>query len=95
MSTKFCTDLHTNSGKVLNTNLTLPTRLPHPRALQTPKPKQIIGEKTLLYKKYPDGRLNLIKFFPGSAGPWLAWLVIHKKSNQSQLMILLQNSKSK
>jgi len=39
------------------------------RSTQTPKPKQITGEKTLLYKK-------CIKFFPGSAGPRLASLLI-------------------
>jgi len=48
ISTKFCTDLHTNSGKVLNTSLTLPTLHPDPGLLKTPKPKQITGEKTLL-----------------------------------------------
>jgi len=53
--TKFCTDLHANSGKVLNTSITLPTQTPDPGIPQTPKPKQITGEKTLLYKKCPDG----------------------------------------
>jgi len=38
-------------GKVLNTSMTLPTRYPDPRVPQTPKPIQITGEKTLLYKK--------------------------------------------
>jgi len=45
----------TNSGKVLETSMTPPTRPPDLRVPQTPKPKQIAGEKTLLYKKYPDG----------------------------------------
>jgi len=38
---------------------------PDPGVPQAPKPNQITVEKTLLYKK-------CIKFFPGSAGPWLA-----------------------
>jgi len=33
----------------------LPTKLPDLRVPQTPKPKQSTGEKTLLYKKCPDG----------------------------------------
>jgi len=45
--------------------MTLPTQPPDIRVPQAPKPKQITGEKTLLYKK-------CIKFFPGSAGPRLA-----------------------
>jgi len=65
-STKYSMDLHTNSGMVLNTILTPPTQPPNQRVAQTPKPKQISGEKTLLYKK------KWIKFFPGSAGPRLA-----------------------
>jgi len=55
MSIKFCADLHTTSGKNLNSNMTLPTQPPDPWAPQTPKPKQITGGKTLLYKKCPDG----------------------------------------
>jgi len=39
---------------------------------QTPKPIQIIGEKTLLCKKCPDGWLNINKIFRGSAMPQLA-----------------------
>jgi len=54
ISTKFCTGLHTKSGKVLNTSQTLPNRTPDPGIPQTPKPKQITKEKTLLYKKCPD-----------------------------------------
>jgi len=67
ISTKFCTDLHTNSEKVFNTPPTLPPDAGYP---QTPKPKQITGEKTLLYKK-------CIKIFPGSAGPRLAKIDIN------------------
>jgi len=63
--TKFCTDLHTNSS------LTLPTQPPDPGVPQALEPKQITEEKTLLYKKCPDGWLNLIKFFPASNGPQL------------------------
>jgi len=40
---QFCTDLHTHSGKVLNTILTPPTWPPDPGIPQTPKPKQITG----------------------------------------------------
>jgi len=39
---------------------------------QTLKPKWVIGEKPLLYKKCPDGWRKIIKFFPGSARAWLA-----------------------
>jgi len=62
ISTKFCTDLTTNVGKVLNTSLTLPTQPPDPWVLQALKPKQIHWIKTLLYKK-------CIKFFPASGEP--------------------------
>jgi len=34
--------------------MTAPTRTPDPGIPQTPKPKQITGEKTLLYKKCAD-----------------------------------------
>jgi len=37
------------------TSMFLPTKLPDLRVPQTPKPKQSTGEKTLLYKKCPDG----------------------------------------
>jgi len=48
----------------------LPTQPPDPGVPQTPKPKQITGEKTFLHKK-------CIKFFPGSAGPQLASSIIN------------------
>jgi len=47
ISTKCCTDLPTNSGKVLDTSMTTPTQPLHPRVPQTPKPKWVTGEKTL------------------------------------------------
>jgi len=72
ISTKFCTDLHTNSGKVLNTSMTTPTQPLDPGVPQTPKPKWITGEKTLCNVKCPDGWCKLIKFFLGSAGARLA-----------------------
>jgi len=81
ISTKFCTDLPTNSGKVLITSMTAPTRPPGPRGTpnsgvpQTPKPKQVKGEKTLHNAKCPDGWSKLIKFFPGSTGARLASIV--------------------
>jgi len=55
ISTKFCTDLPTNSGKVLNTSMTLQTLALDPRVSQTPKPKRVMGEKTLCNIKCPDG----------------------------------------
>jgi len=73
--TKFCTDLHTNSGKVLNTSMTPPTG-PLDPVPQTLKPKRVTGEKTFCNVKCPDGWLKLIKFFPGSAGARLASLYI-------------------
>jgi len=55
ISTKFCSDLPTNSGKVLNTSMT-PLTLPlDPRLPQTPKPKWVTGEKTLCNGKCSDG----------------------------------------
>jgi len=47
VSIKFCTDFHTNSGKILNTSMTPPTQSPGP---QTPKPIQITGEKLCFTK---------------------------------------------
>jgi len=65
ISTKFCTDLPNNSGKVLNTSMTLPTQPLDPGVPQTLKPKWVMGEKTLCSVKCPDGWHKLIKFFPG------------------------------
>jgi len=76
ISTKFCTDLPTNSGKVLNISMTPPTQLLDPRVPQTLKPKWVKGEKTLCNVKCPDGLSKLIKFFPGSAGARLASIYI-------------------
>jgi len=54
--TKFCTErIPTNSGKVLNTTMTPPTRPLDPEVLQTLKPKQVMGEKPLGNIKCPDG----------------------------------------
>jgi len=55
ISIKFCTDLHTNSVKVLNTTMTPTAQLPDPGVPQTPKPDQITGEKALCNVKYTDG----------------------------------------
>jgi len=76
ISTKFCTDLPTNSGKVLNTSMTLPTQLLDPGVPQTLKPKWVTGEKTLCNVKCPDGWCKLIKFFLGSAGAQLASIIV-------------------
>jgi len=40
ISTKFCKDLHTRSGKILFITMTLPTQPPGPRVPQAPKPKR-------------------------------------------------------
>jgi len=69
ISAKFCTDLHTNSGKVLNTRLTLPIWPPDPRVTQTPKSKQITGEK-LCFTKYA---LNFSRAAPGPS--WLIKII--------------------
>jgi len=63
ISTKFCTDLPTNSWKVLNTSMTPPTRPLDPRVPETPKSKWVTGEKTLCYGQCPDGFRKLTKFF--------------------------------
>jgi len=86
-TTKFCTDLH-NSGKVLNTSMTLQTLPPDPGVPQTPKSKRIKGEKTLCNVKYPDGWRKLIKFFPGSAGARLASLIYFENINGKTIKIL-------
>jgi len=71
-STKFCTDLHTHSGKVLKTSMTLPTQPSDPGLPQTPKPKQITGEKTLCNVKYLVTVLSKKYFVLCSGGPQLA-----------------------
>jgi len=43
-----------------------------PRGTPNSKPKTDHRGKTLCSVKYPDGLLNLIKFFMGSAGPQFA-----------------------
>jgi len=67
ISTKFYTDFHTNTGKVLNTSLTWPTQPPDPWVPQTSKPIQITGEKTLLQK-------NALNFSRAMRG--LGWQVL-------------------
>jgi len=63
------TDLPINSGKVLNTSMT-PQTLPLDSGVsQTPKPKWVTGEKTLLYKKCPDGRRKLINLVTSRTFP--------------------------
>jgi len=80
ISTKFCTDLTANSGKVLGTSITPPTRPLDPRVPQTQKP--------LCNVTCPDGRFNFTKFFPGSARARLASLSIHKNiSIQKRLFV--------
>jgi len=74
ISTKFCTDLHTNSGKVLNTSMTPQTRPLDPRVPQTPKPKRVTGEKTLCNVKCSDGYPYTIKLI-SQAVPGPGWLV--------------------
>jgi len=76
ISTKFCTDLHTNSGKVLSTCMTPPTRPPDPGVPQTPKPQQVTGEKTLCNKKCPDGWRKTHQISRAAPGP--GWQVKHK-----------------
>jgi len=72
ISTKFCTDLHTNLGKVLNT-IMIPTSGPQ----GTPNSKTQMGQgrETWCNVKCPDGSHLLIKFFLGSAGARLASLL--------------------
>jgi len=57
--------IHTNSGRVLNESWTLQTQPPDPRVPQVPKPKQITGEKTLLYKNVQMGDFNFSQAVPG------------------------------
>jgi len=73
--TKFCTDLHTNSGRFLTQ--VWPCR-PNSLTLWYPKLQNLNRsqkKKTLLFKKCPDWWLNLSKFFPGSAQLQLASLI--------------------
>jgi len=75
-STKFCTDLHTNSGKIPYTSMTLPTRPPDPRVPQTSKLLPISGEKPLPYKNVQMGDLVSFNFSRAAAGPGLAGIYI-------------------
>jgi len=71
ISTKFCTDLHTNSGKVPNTSLTPPTWTPDPGVPQNPKPFWWYHLcKTFLSQQ------NNISLFTFS---WLNWLLECKR----------------
>jgi len=60
ISANFCTDLHTNSGKVLTTSMILPSHPPNLGVPQTPKPKQVTGEKSLCNANCPDGYLYTV-----------------------------------
>jgi len=68
ISTKFCTDLPTNSGKILNTVMIPPT----------PKPKRVTGEKTLCNVKCSDGYPYTIQLI-SQAAPVPSWLVYIKR----------------
>jgi len=80
ISIKFCTDICTNwGGKVLNRSMTMATQPLATWVTQPPKPDQVIGEKRLLYKKYPDEcsntfcqneLLNFCSPSPGMRGYW-------------------------
>jgi len=72
ISAKFCTDLHTNSWKVLNPSLTPPTLPPDTGVPQTPKPIQITGEKNLCLTK------KIFRAAPGHG--WLVYYIIVRKS---------------
>jgi len=69
ISTKFCTDLPTNSGKVLNTSMTPQTLPLDPGVPQTSKPKWVMGEKTLC-------NVSSSNFSRAAPGP--GWLVYYK-----------------
>jgi len=73
ISTKFCTDLPANSGKVLNTSMTPPTQPLDPGVPQTSKPKWVRGEKTLC-------NISSANFSWAAPGP--GWLVPHKAQVQ-------------
>jgi len=71
--------LHRPPHQVLNTSMTEPSWPPDPGVPQTLEPKWVMGEKTLCNIKCPDGWRKLIKFFPGSAGAWLASIYINRE----------------
>jgi len=90
ISTKFCTDLPTNSGKVLNTSTAMPTQPLVPGVPQFLKPKWVTEEKTLCNKKCPDGYLSTIYLISQAAlGPGL--LVYNDKCCFSVLLKLFRN----
>jgi len=60
ISTKLCTDLPTNLGKVLNTSMIPPTWPLDSGIPKTPNPKWVTGEKTLCNVKCPDGYLYTV-----------------------------------
>jgi len=67
------------SGKVLSTSLTPPAQPPVPRVPETPKPKQITGEKLCFTK-------NALNFFRAVLGP--GWLVYISKKGCSSCVPL-------
>jgi len=77
ISTKFCTDLPTNSGKVFNTSMTPQTRALDPG--QTPKPKWVMVEKTLCNVKCPDGYPFAVQLI-SRAAPGPGWPVTNNIS---------------
>jgi len=71
ISTKFCQTSTPTQGRF---QTQVWSRQTDPLTWGTPSSKTSTDywRKTLLYKKFPDGGLNLIKFFPGGARPRLA-----------------------
>jgi len=57
--------------------MTLPTQSLDPGVPKAPKPKQITGEKTLLYKNVQMGDMSSLNFSRLAPGP--GWLVVHKR----------------
>jgi len=65
ISAKFCTDLHTNSGKVLNTSMTLPTRTCDPRYPKLQNLNRSPEKKLCFAKIVQMGDLISLIIFPG------------------------------
>jgi len=76
ISTKFCTDFHTNTGKVLNTSMTCQSNPLTPGYPKLQNLSRSLEKKLCFWKNVQRGDLISLKKFPVSAGPQLASNII-------------------
>jgi len=82
ISAKFCTDLPTNSRKLLNTSMTPPTQPLDPGVLQNPNGSR--ERKLCVTQNVEMGDVSSLNFFQAAPGP--GWLVKNKKMNSIDLV---------